>query len=204
MRIPIFFLLLALSVPSHAYPQPQPTRLVSGMVISGDGSGPLEGVAVAVKGTNIISGSQQDGMYYIEVPLNDSILVFAHDEYQTAEIKLAGGNEYHVVLNKRRDRQQTGTALSVSGSWRAVFGIRPGMDIYIFTIHATIYHYLSRLRCRYCRCHPPTFPGTGSYMGSGGRPAAGYPENDRAAGRPVRRGKRDGRLSFSAGHDAVG
>jgi hypothetical protein len=127
MRISILFLLLALSGPSHAYPQP--TRLVSGMVISGEGSGPLEGVAVGVKGTNIISGSQQDGMFYIEVPANDSILVFAHDEYQTTEIRLAGGNEYHVVLNKGRNRPQTRAAVSVSGAWRAVFDIRPGVEV---------------------------------------------------------------------------
>lgn len=127
MRISILFLLLALSGPSQAYPQP--TRLVSGMVISGEGSGPLEGVAIGVKGTNIISGSQQDGMFYIEVPANDSILVFAYDEYQTTEIRLAGGNEYHVVLNKGRDRQQAGTAVSVSGAWRAVFDIRPGVEV---------------------------------------------------------------------------
>jgi hypothetical protein len=35
-------------------------------------------VAVGVKGTNIISGSQQDGMFYIEVPENDSILVLRY------------------------------------------------------------------------------------------------------------------------------
>jgi thiol-disulfide isomerase/thioredoxin len=136
MRISILFLLLVLSGPSHAYPQP--ARLVSGMVISGEGSGPLEGVAVGVKGTNIISGSQQDGMFYIEVPANDSILVFAHDEYQTAEIRLAAGNEYHVVLNKGRSLPQTRTALSVSGAWRAVFEIRPGVEVpFNFEIRTT-------------------------------------------------------------------
>ena len=136
MRISILFLLLALSGPSHAYPQP--ARLVSGMVISGEGSGPLEGVAVGVKGTNIISGSQQDGMFYIEVPANDSILVFAHDEYQTTEIRLGACNEYHVVLNKGRNRPQTGAVLSVSGAWRAVFDIRPGAEVpFNFEIRTT-------------------------------------------------------------------
>lgn len=136
MRISILFLLLALSGPSHAYPQP--ARLVSGMVISGEGSGPLEGVAVGVKGTNIVSGSQQDGMFYIEVPANDSILVFAHDEYQTTEIRLGACNEYHVVLNKGRNRPQTGAVLSVSGAWRAVFDIRPGAEVpFNFEIRTT-------------------------------------------------------------------
>jgi hypothetical protein len=77
---------------------PQTTKRIINGLVTCEQSGPLEGVTIAVKGTNIVSGTQQDGIYYIEVPANDSVLTFSLSGYQTTEVKLTAGNEYNVVL----------------------------------------------------------------------------------------------------------
>jgi peroxiredoxin len=109
---------------SNSYPQTQPAkRVISGLVSAADGSGPLEGVVVSVKGAPITSGSQQDGMYYIEVPSSDSVLIFSREEYQTTEVRLCANTEYNVAL---KPGQNTFSAL---GSWRGTFELRPGVDV---------------------------------------------------------------------------
>jgi peroxiredoxin len=137
MRNTLFLFILTTLAVSQTYPQ-TPKRVINGLITC-DQSGPLEGVTVAVKGENIVSGSQQDGMYYIEVPAKDSVLVFRLDEYRTAEIKLAAGSEYNVVLTRVSNGSvgsQAGIAdstptadFSAIGNWRGVFSIRPGVDV---------------------------------------------------------------------------
>jgi len=82
-------------------------RVISGLVTSLEEKTPLPGVLVYVKGTKNESGTQQDGMYYIEVTPKDSVLVFRYDEYGTKEIRLNGACEYNVVLCKEI-RRKTG------------------------------------------------------------------------------------------------
>src|SRR5580658_8945630 len=100
---------------SNGYPQtPQTKRVISGLVSAADGSGPLEGVVVSVKGAPITSGTQQDGMYYIEVPANDSILIFSRDEYQTTEVRLCANTEYNVALKPGQGSATASTASAAS------------------------------------------------------------------------------------------
>ena len=72
-------------------------KMISGMVKE-QGSGPLEGVLVTTKDGSVVSGSMQDGQYYIEIPVSDSVLVFSLDGYATREIKLLDGGDYSVTL----------------------------------------------------------------------------------------------------------
>jgi len=72
-------------------------RMISGMVKE-QGSGPLEGVLVTTKDRSVVSGTMQDGQYYIEIPVEDSVLVFSLDGYATREIKLLDGGDYSVTL----------------------------------------------------------------------------------------------------------
>src|SRR6267142_906525 len=97
MRNALLLLTITVLGMSHTYPQ-NSKRIISGLITC-EQSGPLEGVTVAVKGENIVSGSQQDGMYYIEVPANDSVLVFSLNEYSTTELRLSARTEYNVVLS---------------------------------------------------------------------------------------------------------
>ena len=122
----LFPITIAIAFISNGYPQTvQPAkRTISGLVSAADGSGPLEGVVVSVKGAPITSGSQQDGMYYIEVPAADSVLVFSRDEYQTAEVRLCANTEYNVAL-----KSGTGAPFSAMGSWRGLFELRPGVEV---------------------------------------------------------------------------
>ena len=91
-------LLASGDTPQH--PQTQTTtakKMISGMVRE-QGSGPLEGVLVTTKDGTIVSGSMQDGQYYIEIPVEDSVLVFSLDGYATREVKLRDDNDCSVTL----------------------------------------------------------------------------------------------------------
>ncbi len=135
---------------SNGYPQTPPAkRVISGLVSAADGSGPLEGVSISVKGAPITSGSQQDGMYYIEVPANDSVLIFSREEFQTTEVRLCANTEYNVALKPGqgsatksapaaasakstspvKDASSAKGTFSAFGSWRGTFELRPGIEV---------------------------------------------------------------------------
>jgi hypothetical protein len=78
----------------------RPGRVVSGLVTTQEEKSALPGALVYVKGTQNASGTQQDGVYYIEVTPADSVLVFRYDGYQTREVRLTSACEYNVVLCK--------------------------------------------------------------------------------------------------------
>jgi peroxiredoxin len=101
------------------------SRTVSGLVTTREEGASLPGVLVYVKGTNNTSGTQQDGMYYIEVTDHDSTLVFRYDDYQTQEVCLdKGGNcNYNVVLCRGK------APFSPLGTWRGVFEVKPGLEV---------------------------------------------------------------------------
>jgi hypothetical protein len=78
----------------------KPGRVISGLVTTQEEKSALPGVLVYVKGTKNASGTQQDGVYYIEVTGADSVLVFRYDGYQTKEVRLTAACEYNIVLCK--------------------------------------------------------------------------------------------------------
>jgi len=116
-----FFTLLFVGMVQIGYAQ-QGSRTISGLVTSED-SAPLEGVAVSIKGTNNVSGSQADGIYYLSVRSKDSILVFSHADCQTQEIKLNSSNEYNVVMFKKQIAA-AGLNVSLDQNWLASFKAR--------------------------------------------------------------------------------
>jgi peroxiredoxin len=124
---------LVTSGDTQQYPQSRPSterRMISGMV-KAQGSGPLEGVLVTTKDGKIVSGSMQDGLYYIEIPVEDSVLLFSLDGYTTREIRLSDCGDYSVVL-KPGDAIPALAAkapFSTLGPWRGVFEIRPGVEV---------------------------------------------------------------------------
>jgi hypothetical protein len=103
------FLALLFSTGTNAQ---RSTRVISGLVTSQEERTALPGALVYVKGTKNASGTQQDGVYYIEVSPGDSVLVFCYDEYQTKEIRLTAANEYNVVLCKGKTKENMTGALS--------------------------------------------------------------------------------------------
>jgi carboxypeptidase-like protein len=105
----LFFSLILIFAAAQSGSAQKYVRTISGQVISGDEKVPLPGVLVYVKGTKNWSGSQQDGMYYIEVGDHDTVLVFSLDDYRTRELRLTGDNCYNIVLEKGQSAFEKGS-----------------------------------------------------------------------------------------------
>ena len=97
MRIVVLPLLLLLATGLAAQ---ESRRLISGLVVADESSAPVEGVTVKVKGTDKTSGTQADGVYYINVDEKDSVLVFTLDDYKTREVRINGISQADVRLEK--------------------------------------------------------------------------------------------------------
>lgn len=93
------YLLLAIMFPFSIAAQTG-SRTISGVVVSADNSSPLEGVTVTVKGTGKVSGTQADGVYYIKVADQDTVLVFTSESYQPQELKVSSLSQLDVRLHK--------------------------------------------------------------------------------------------------------
>jgi len=76
------------------------TKLITGIVVESRTNTPLEGVLVTIKGSVARSGSQPDGIYYIEVAPTDTVLVFSRQGYKTSEVRIGGDSEYNIRLQK--------------------------------------------------------------------------------------------------------
>lgn len=93
----LFLLLIVL--PLYLANAQKAGRVISGLVTSQEERIAMPGVLVYVKGSKNFSGTQQDGVYYIEVTATDSVLVFRYDGCAPKEVKLSHEtNEYNVVL----------------------------------------------------------------------------------------------------------
>src|ERR1700755_409714 len=99
MKHYLLLLLIPLLLPTQET-YSQHIRTISGLVTCREDASPVEGVAIYAKGAQKISGSQPDGMYYLEVSDKDSILVFKHNEFQTREVRLTSNTEYNIALDK--------------------------------------------------------------------------------------------------------
>ena len=78
-------------------------RVVSGLVTAREDGSAIAGVLVYVKGTKNFSGTQQDGMYYIELNDRDTILVFEMEGFQKREVKVTEASSLNVTLVKGND-----------------------------------------------------------------------------------------------------
>src|SRR4051812_8055957 len=125
------FVLLVLAPAAMSQPAP---RTISGLVTSADDGTPLEGVQVTARASGAVSGTQQDGMYYIQVTGKDSILVFSGDGLATREVRLSGTSDYNIQLSKGQSAATN--TFSAAGTWRAVFQLRPDVEVpIVFDIH---------------------------------------------------------------------
>jgi hypothetical protein len=80
----------------------QKHKTVTGQIRTVGNQQPVAGVSVQAKGTNSVSGSQEDGIYYIEVGTSDSTLVFTHPDFEPKVIRLTHETEYNVELKKKQ------------------------------------------------------------------------------------------------------
>ncbi|MGC4034730.1 MAG: carboxypeptidase-like regulatory domain-containing protein [Chitinophagaceae bacterium] len=75
------------------------SRTISGIVTSFEESLPLEGASITIKGTKRNTGTQADGVYYITINTEDSVLIVNYPGYETKEVKLTNSNQYDIVLH---------------------------------------------------------------------------------------------------------
>jgi thiol-disulfide isomerase/thioredoxin len=140
MRRTKLIILLLIVITSNA--TAQGNRTITGFVSSLEEHNPLEGVTVATKKGQAVSGTQADGIYYISVSPVDSVLVFSYPDFQTREVTITNTlNEYNVILEKAPANAQpvkNTTAFSPVGKWRGVFSVKQDLSIpFLFEITGT-------------------------------------------------------------------
>src|SRR5690554_2808389 len=74
------------------------SRIVTGKVISSDEGVEIPGVNVLLKGSNVGSSTDANGMYSIQVPENNPILVFSFIGYESQEVEVGNRSIIHITL----------------------------------------------------------------------------------------------------------
>jgi TonB-linked SusC/RagA family outer membrane protein len=93
----VLFILIACILSTVSTLQAQSLQ-VTGTVT--DGSHPLVGASVAVKGTNVRSVTNTEGKYAIEVPSKSAVIVFSFVGYTSEEITVNNRTEINVQLTE--------------------------------------------------------------------------------------------------------
>ncbi len=74
---------------------------IEGKVINFEESFPLEGAAIRIKGTDMITGTQADGTFNLPVSAADKVLVVSLSGYETREIPLVKDARFYDIVLKR-------------------------------------------------------------------------------------------------------
>lgn len=115
------FLLIGLLVPLLTL-NVMAQRQISGKIVDEDEKSPLPGVNIIVKGTSIGTTSDVNGAYSLEVPDENSELIFSFIGYQTLEVNV--GNRSVVDVSLAQDITQLGevvvTALGIEKEERGL------------------------------------------------------------------------------------
>ena len=81
------------------------SRTVSGLLTSAEDGTPLEGVRVIAKGSGLITGTMQDGMFYLPVTDKDSCLLLSREDILPTKVRLTSAMDYSVKLHTGLDRR---------------------------------------------------------------------------------------------------
>lgn len=125
----IIFFLGILLIGVTQLPAQSGNRIIRGVVTDAANAAPLEGVLIVAKASNLESGSLTDGVFTIPISEKDSLLVFRFEEYETKEIRLTDDNEVNVVLHKATTPGPKLVLEKLTGNWRGLFAIRPGVEV---------------------------------------------------------------------------
>ncbi|WP_460961780.1 SusC/RagA family TonB-linked outer membrane protein [Spirosoma litoris] len=97
----LLMLFLALYVPVQLFAQ---SRVIKGIVTSGDDNGAVPGVNVVIKGTNIGASTNAEGAYSISVPenlLKNGVLIYSFIGMKTTEVPI--GNQSTITVKLQHD-----------------------------------------------------------------------------------------------------
>lgn len=104
---------------------------VTGKVLSSDGNTPLQGVSVIIKGSAAGTTTNAEGIFQINVPDKNAILVFTYQGHSLQEITIGNDNNFTITLQQtiskldevivvgygqQKKRDVTGAISSVSSS----------------------------------------------------------------------------------------
>lgn len=105
-------------------------REISGTVTSESDKVPIEGAVIRVKGTSVVTATNQDGKYTINVPAGKDTLVFSFTMMLTQEIKLGASNVVDVWLKDESDEldEVVVTALGIKRDERSLGYAVSNMD----------------------------------------------------------------------------
>jgi hypothetical protein len=97
----LLVLFLALCGPAQLIAQ---SRVIKGIVTSGDDNGGVPGVNVVIKGTNIGASTNAEGAYTLSVPdnlLKNGVLIYSFIGMKTAEVPI--GNQSSITVRLQHD-----------------------------------------------------------------------------------------------------
>lgn len=100
----LFFVALSFKVEAQQ-------RVITGTITSGSDKEPIPGANVQIKGTTVGSITDLDGNFSINVPSDNSILVFSYIGYLTQEITV--GSRTRIDVELREDVKQLGEVIIV-------------------------------------------------------------------------------------------
>jgi hypothetical protein len=101
----IAFAAFLLTTNTSAFAQNTGT-IIYGKVISFEESFPIEGVAVAIKGTSNSTVTQADGTFSLTISPTDKLLMISGNAYQTTEVAIASNKtNYEIALQRKSNSQ---------------------------------------------------------------------------------------------------
>jgi len=92
----IFLLLLLISMGTYA----QQKREISGAVVAFDGSGPLPGASIKVKGTSLGTITDGDGKFMLSIPSNAQVIEVSFIGFEPQTLSIAKTNSIKVELKE--------------------------------------------------------------------------------------------------------
>lgn len=75
-------------------------RNVSGTVISGSDNLPIPGANIQIKGTTIGTVTDIDGVFSIQIPSNDAVLIFTYIGYIKQELPVGNRSNFNITLQE--------------------------------------------------------------------------------------------------------
>ena len=99
MKKTILMLLLLLLFSLGSYAQQE--RVITGTIVAADGSGPLAGASVNIKGTAIGTITDVDGKFSLSIPSDAKNIEFSYLGYEKQTLPVSNKNTFNIELNEQ-------------------------------------------------------------------------------------------------------
>ncbi|PRD47817.1 hypothetical protein C5745_07835 [Sphingobacterium haloxyli] len=103
---------------AHRSAKPQQLQ-IKGHVVDASNNRPLSGVSIRIKGTRIVTSSDANGAFFINIPPSNAILVFTFLGLQTQEVRVGPDNRNITVRMRQATSELEEVAVTVQARRRA-------------------------------------------------------------------------------------